>query len=64
MTTKFHTDSNDNEKFTAHGRVAISIIGDGLILYRAKGPFNQELILALAEVEKDAFEYFESRFSQ
>lgn len=40
-------------KFRAHGRIALEVINNNIVVYHSKGPFNAELFTALEHVEKD-----------
>lgn len=51
--TKHCTDKVDYNKFRPHGRVSFSIIEDYIVVYRALGPFNSEVLKALQEIEPD-----------
>lgn len=50
---KTSTESFPDGKFQAHGRVSLEIIDKNLIVYHSKGPFNIELLTALAQVEEE-----------
>lgn len=56
--TEFDTDDYSNLIFRAHGRVHCAVQPDNLFVYRCAGPFNGELIQALADIlEKFALDY-------
>lgn len=49
---EYNTDSIKFNNFGPHGRVELSESVDNIIIYRAYGPFNAELIKALNELEQ------------
>jgi len=48
---EFNTNDVDYKKFSPHGNVSFSVIENKIFLYRAAGPFNLELMLALDKIE-------------
>ncbi|WP_438863338.1 hypothetical protein [Neptunicella sp.] len=47
------TDSFDSGKFSLHGSIEFFVSEDGIVHYSAKGPFNEELIVALFSIRED-----------
>ncbi|THB72821.1 MAG: hypothetical protein D6B28_04860 [Gammaproteobacteria bacterium] len=52
------TDTNDAKatRFDPHGRVSFSFVEKNIIVYKAVGPFNQELIQASASIEPETLQ--------
>ena len=50
-----NTESVDAMRFWAHGNVVCTELEPGVVLYKACGPFNKELIQALIEIEQKTF---------
>jgi hypothetical protein len=50
----FSTDNIDRSKYMPHGRVELTVIEGNIALYTATGPFNEELMQAIAEIEGKA----------
>ena len=51
---RFSTKDVDFQRFRPHGRIDLSIANERIAIYDAEGPFNRELIIAIAEVEQTA----------
>ena len=48
------TENNDsNTLFIHHGEIEITVSEPGVVLYKVHGPFNQELLERLNEIERD-----------
>ncbi|TPH15608.1 sensor domain-containing diguanylate cyclase [Litorilituus lipolyticus] len=54
----YSSDRINPEKFMPHGRVEITLIDQHIVFYRAEGPFNQELMTAISEMESIALADF------
>lgn len=59
--SSYCTNSVDYKKFRPHGRVNLSIITDEIIVFRALGPFNLELLSALDEIESNVVKNLKSK---
>lgn len=53
---EYSTDSAEPHKFRPHGLVEFAMPEEGIIYYRAHGPFNKELITSLESLEKDVLQ--------
>ena len=58
------TDKLDTLNFEAHGRVEFAMMERGVLVYRAFGPFNRELVEAVAELEARAFPDLKAQLGQ
>lgn len=46
----YSTDEFNTERFHLHGRVSLSFLDEHIVKYTAKGPFNEEMIAAVAKL--------------
>lgn len=60
----YSSDRVNPEKFMPHGRVEITLIDQHIVFYRAEGPFNQELMTAISEMESIALANFHKESKQ
>ena len=54
----YSSDRVNPKKFMPHGRIEITLIDQHIVFYRAEGPFNQELMAAISEMESIALADF------
>lgn len=59
--SKSSTDEVDTLHFMPHGKVEVIFSESDVIIYKAKGPFNSELITALISVEQETLHEYKSR---
>ena len=51
-----NTDNVSYKKFRPHGRISFAVLENNLVVYKALGPFNLELLNALKEIEPDVLQ--------
>lgn len=52
---QYTTDAVNTFKFRPHGRIEWTVLEEGIVFYKAHGPFNKELFEALIELESEDF---------
>ena len=52
---KFDTDSTNTQQFIPHGNVLL-VVEDCIAQYHATGPFNEQLVEAIAQIETSALQ--------
>ena len=60
---RFSTEQAEKRRFLPHGRVDCHVVMDRIVVCKAFGPFNRELIEALAHVEENAFKEYKRQWS-
>lgn len=60
---KTSTENYPDDLFRAHGKISLSVAKDQVLVYRATGPFNKELLDAVKVVEQDILEELQQRDS-
>ena len=58
------TENAGKMHFEPHGKITISVLEDGIVLYRPEGPFNIELVKAYAKVEAPALAEFRTKYTK
>ena len=60
--TTYNTDTIESLKFRPHGNVEWTTLEEGIVIYRAQGPFNKELTEALIELETTVYPEFKEKW--
>ena len=58
----YSTDNVNYQIFRPHGRVNLSILDNEIMIFRALGPFNIDLLTSLYEIELDALQEINSNW--